>query len=466
MKKRYFISILLVLGILGVTHTAWLTIKPKAPVAVQQAQGGGGPAEPVATKRLRPSIKFDAMMFIIIVILGYLLSFRLTSYLAEFKIDKHYSRIDIVFLAICALLMYVPMSHISNAKKSDVENRNLAVWKPLITQKGEINYNFGKDYDKWFNDRFNLRDLLVSLYKDVQYSIATDYVNLGRWHAYKSNKFIFGNGWYVVYTEAQKALITSNLQRFEEFCTTNGKKLYVIISPIRESIYRDFDKIRISNDYIEVGTTDLVDYIKANSNIKVVYPQDVLLQNRKTDSEILFYKTDHHLTDTGAYLLYKEILSTLKKDFPLLKTTPLSDYNRTDRNLVRWKADRLFDEGWEYLRSKMKDKTFLETQYTYYDYKYPELIKIVGEHPHHIHYNETGRYKILLIGDSYQENLSYFLNTSFKKIDKYRLDQNAKYPLHISSYEKVISESDADIVFLVVHSPNARFIKTMFNGVK
>ena len=155
MKKRYIISFLLVLGILGVTHTAWLTIKPKAPVAVQQVQGGGGTAPQLPKRHSRAGIKFDAMMFIIIVILGYLLSFRLTSYLAEFKLEKNYSRIDIVFLAVCALLMYLPMSHISNSKKSDVENRNLAVWKPLITQKGEINY---KQMQRDFGGTIHLMD--------------------------------------------------------------------------------------------------------------------------------------------------------------------------------------------------------------------------------------------------------------------------------------------------------------------
>ncbi|MCM1010021.1 MAG: hypothetical protein NC390_03960 [Fusobacterium sp.] len=406
------------------------------------------------------------MMFIIIAILGYLLSYRLTSYLADFKVEKHYSRIDIAFLAVCALIMYLPMSHISNAQKSDLENRNLAVWKPLIKNDGSISFNFGRDYDRWFSDRFNFRDSLVTLYKDIKYSIAIDYVDLGRWHAYKSNKFVFGNGAPPVYPEKQKVLITSNLERFEEFCNKSGKKLYVIISPIRESVYRDFDKIRVSDDSVEVGTTELVDYIRSNSNVNVIFPQDTLLKNRKTDNEILFYKTDHHLTDTGAYLLYNDVITTLKKDFPLLKITSLSDYHRTVRNLVRWKGDRLFDEGWEYLRSKMHDKSFLETLYVYYDYKYPERIDISGKHPHYKHYNKFGKYKTLIIGDSYQENLSYFLNTSFKEIDKYRLDPNATHPLHINAYDKIISDSDADMVLLIVHSPYTRFFRTMFNGVE
>ena len=86
---------------------------------------------------VRSGIKFEALPFIIIAILGYLLSYKLTSYLADFKTEKKYSRIDIVFLAVCTVIMFLPMIHISDAKKSDAENRNLAVWKPLINKKGQ-----------------------------------------------------------------------------------------------------------------------------------------------------------------------------------------------------------------------------------------------------------------------------------------------------------------------------------------
>ena len=46
MRKRSIISILLVFVILGLSHNAWLTIKPKSPVAVQTVRGGGGGGSP------------------------------------------------------------------------------------------------------------------------------------------------------------------------------------------------------------------------------------------------------------------------------------------------------------------------------------------------------------------------------------------------------------------------------------
>lgn len=42
MRKRTIISIILVLVILGLSHNAWLTIRPKPQSTVTSIRGGGG----------------------------------------------------------------------------------------------------------------------------------------------------------------------------------------------------------------------------------------------------------------------------------------------------------------------------------------------------------------------------------------------------------------------------------------
>ena len=92
MRKRTIISIILVLVILGLSHNVWLTIRPKPQSTVTSIRGGGGSSSTeinrLLTLRSRVSIKFDAMIFIIIAILGFMLSYKLTSYLADFKVEK------------------------------------------------------------------------------------------------------------------------------------------------------------------------------------------------------------------------------------------------------------------------------------------------------------------------------------------------------------------------------------------
>lgn len=79
------------------------------------------------------------------------------------NIDKQ-SRIDIIFLTIFFTFLFIPMSKINQDEISSQENRMLAKWQPLINEDREINYNFGKDFNEWFNDRFYLRNNMLYLY--------------------------------------------------------------------------------------------------------------------------------------------------------------------------------------------------------------------------------------------------------------------------------------------------------------
>ena len=71
--------------------------------------------------------------------------------------------------------------------------------------------------------------------------------------------------------------------------------------------------------------------------------------------------------------------------------------------------------------------------------------------PYITHFNKNGKYNLLIIGNSFQESLSYFLNTSFKNIDKYRFNSK-DYPLRKYVYEEIIKKSNADIVIFIAHS--------------
>jgi len=106
------------------------------------------------------------------------------------KKEKHHSRIDIAFLIICAVLMYLPISHISNAEISTKENRKFATWQPLITKNGKLNYNFGKDFDNWFNDRFFLRLQIVKMYSAMRYNMAYQYYETQKGFLNKKNNWM------------------------------------------------------------------------------------------------------------------------------------------------------------------------------------------------------------------------------------------------------------------------------------
>lgn len=90
---------------------------------------------------IKPKIIFDIRILTIILILSYLLTYKLTSYLADFKNLKNQSRIEIIFLTVFFILLVLPCLKINDEIISKAENRKLSPYVPFINKSG-INYNF------------------------------------------------------------------------------------------------------------------------------------------------------------------------------------------------------------------------------------------------------------------------------------------------------------------------------------
>ena len=404
-----------------------------------------------------PSTTFQFDIFLSILILSILLSFKLSNYLADFKTIKNASRIDITFLTVFFVILFIPMSHLNSDKVSKNENRTLAKM-PLFTKiDGRINYNYGKEYEEYFNDRFALRNEIISLNHFLVYNIQKIpkmkdfYVNKKNHFIFKDNKI---NSYLKKYSNEELNTIKNNLLSINEIANKNGKDFYILLMPAEESLYQDYN-ILLKRDNVlkEKKLHQICNLSKENLKLNIICMEDDFINYRKTnDKEFLYYKTDHHMTDTAAYITYLKFIKELNKKYDI-KTTSEKEFNISTKTLLRYEENRKYDEGHSYKTANLNDKSLLDTSYKYYDYKYLDKIKIEGSFPHITHYNPDGKYNLLIIGNSFQENLSYFLNTSFKNIDKYRFN-SGEYPLRKEIYEPIIKKSDADIVIFISHSPS------------
>lgn len=222
--------------------------------------------------------------------------------------------------------------------------------------------------------------------------------------------------------------------------------------PAKESLYQDYnDLLKSKYTLKENKLHQICNLSKENPELNITCMEDDFIKYRKTnDKEFLYYKTDLHMTDTAAYITYLKFIKVLNKKYDI-EITPEKDFNISKNVLIRWDWTRNYLEGRSFKMANLNDKSLLDTPYKYYDYKHLNKIKINGEFPHFTHYNPNGKYNLLIIGDSFQESLAYFLNTSFKNIDKYRFNSKA-YPLKKEIYEPIIKKSDTNIVVLILHS--------------
>lgn len=388
-------------------------------------------------------------------ILSILCSLELSNYLADFKTIKNASRIDIAFLAIFFVVLFIPISHINSDKISKIENKTLATMPSFTQPNGRINYFYGKQYEEYFNDRFALRYETILLNHFIIYNLQT-IPNLKQFDVNKKNHFIFNNrvtdGYFKKYSNEKLNIIRDNLLSINKIAKESGKDFYILLMPAEESLYQDYN-ILLKRDNVlkENKLHQICNLSKENPELNIICMEDDFIKYRKTnDKEFLYYKTDHHMTDTAAYITYLKFIKELNKKYDI-KTTPEKDFNISTKTLIRHGSDRGYNEGRSYELAIINNKSSLNTPYKYYDYKYLDNIKIVGLHSHITHYNTNGKYNLLIIGDSFQENLAYFLNTSFKNIDKYRINSD-EFPFKKEIYEPIIKSSKADVVVFISYA--------------
>ena len=438
MKKRYIIALIITILILWLTSPYWLNFKAKY------------------------HAHFEFYIFTIILICGYLFSFKLTEYLANFKNFKNYSRIDIVFLLVFFLLLFIPMSHINyNATKSYTENRELAVYKPLFLPDYKINYNFGDDFNAWFNDRFAFRNNLIYFYNYLVYKIAYKYVKYPNGCINKSNKFLY-KYWYI------KGSKTSNLgkslkalRNFNKFCLNNNIKLYVLVVPTKELIYNPSNSIkRTDNNFVK--------HIKKYNDTNIIYPADELIEASKKD--YIYYKTEHHWTDYGAFTGYKELMKSISRDFNDVKILNENDFNYEYNHLVNADFGEEFGRGQTCSYLGLPDilcRKSLDVKYKYFIHKNEKsLNKIILDGKKKYYYPYGSNHRVILIGTSMGEALSKILPYSFKNTYRIRINTKDKKQTEIFKiikyHKKEILNYKPDILILCITYTNFNKLKNLF----
>ena len=279
--------------------------------------------------KVKASMKFNFEIFVIILVLSFLLIYKASDYVADFSSIKHKSRIDIVFLLIFFSFLFVPMSHINQDKISKQENRRLATWQPFIKKNGEINFNFGKDYEKWFNDRFNLRQEFLNL-NDFKLFLSNVVITKDVLQGKDGWLFL---GWHssiisymnkVLFSDKELSNILSYLNRVDMYCKKHNKKFYFVIAPDKSRIYKEFYPDHIKQISQISKAQQLMDYLEKHSEIKTIYLKDKLIS--KKDKGLLYWKQDTHWNMLGAYYGYQEIMDVIIKDFPGIPVYKVKEY--------------------------------------------------------------------------------------------------------------------------------------------
>ena len=421
----------------------------------------------------RAPLRFVFETFIIILVLSSLFSYKIMDYVADFSSIKHKSRIDIIFLSIFFIMLFIPISHINQEKTSLKENRNLAVWKPLINKDGALNYNFGKDYEAWFNDRFNLRSFLVKtnsvVYRSINKIYRTEKITFDKkYNLLYSNHDFLGLRLNNITAKEDLQLIYKNLIKFNQYCKDNNIKLYILFVP-RWSDFYTYTSIESKLGKVNY-LDDLVNLISKDSELRIIYPKEEMIKENKNTP--MYFKTDHHWTKKGAFICYKELMKEISKDFNNIYVIQESDLTQFFDKKVQATWDQVFYNGRTFVLSGFPESLankILDTDYLYY--KNPRSKDLINNKK--IKYSRTRadideefyypygiNKKALLISNSFGQQLVEFLPYSFQHT--LRLYDNERI-MDMQIYDPIIKDYRPDVIIL---NFQAVYIRNLLNMYK
>jgi alginate O-acetyltransferase complex protein AlgJ len=208
------------------------------------------------------------------------------------------------------------------------ENTTLAS-RPKLKLHGKVLARYPARFETYFNDQFGFRKRLIYWLNVMKVAA------LG---VSPTPKVVFGsNGWLyygdqdVPYYRAVCPLSDLQLERWQErlekrqaWLADRGIPYLVVFAPLKSTVYPEY----MPRAYNRVGTVSRLDqllaHLKAHSDLTVVDLRGAILDEKSRNQ--VFYRTDTHWNNRGAYVGYKQIIEALARPFPQLEAVPISAF--------------------------------------------------------------------------------------------------------------------------------------------
>lgn len=114
-------------------------------------------------------------------------------------------------------------------------------------------------------------------------------------------------------------------------CTGKDTKLIYLIAPNPATIYydeqHDYLLNAIGGKQHSTPGSQFVDYMNGAGKKEGIIVPDLLDVFNEHKDEMIYFSTDTHWSELGAYYAYVEMMTHINKDFPAAKPHPLSDFD-------------------------------------------------------------------------------------------------------------------------------------------
>ena len=227
----------------------------------------------------------------------------------------------VLIILLSNLIWFFAAKHLDS---SNYENRQMAA-KPTLSVD---NYKtFSKDYTSYFNDNLQFRNELITLNTAIDYFVynrsSSENVVIGKdnWLFYAKVGDGDPIGCYCgtnLYSDAELQTLAENCVRQRDFLQEQDMEFVIFIAPNKERIYSEYMPDHYGRPAENYRALQVYQYLKENTDLRIVYPYEELMQAKKSVDENIYFKTDTHWNEIGGYVGAAALCKELGIELPSL----------------------------------------------------------------------------------------------------------------------------------------------------
>lgn len=202
---------------------------------------------------------------------------------------------------------------------------DLSTWGQFATSIAR----YPKAFESYFDDNFAFRDSLIRLHS---YLVIHGLPSSSDALIGKDNWLFYGEPQALASYRRTDRFTTEELENWRleieanrDWLAERGIKYLFVIAPEKSTIYPEYMPEYITRAASQSRLDQFVSYMEQSSDVEIVDLRDELLKHKH--EEILYFRTDTHWNDLGAYIAYQAIIHRLTKWFPQLAPTPAADFS-------------------------------------------------------------------------------------------------------------------------------------------
>ena len=341
-------------------------------------------------------------------------------------------------------------------KSADLnENRERAQLPAIKLEYGSLR-KFPHAYYNYFKDNFGFRDPLIRLNFIVRHRILGESIfnevvfGENDWLFYTGEKSIEDSLGITHYDEETLQRLTGSLELKRNWLSAQGIKYLFVVVPNKETVYGEWFPPYLKKVRNRTGLDEFVDYLKTHTNVDVVDLRQALLLEKKRR---VFYKTDTHWNEYGAFLAYREIMKSVSRWFPVASAETLTDFDM-ERKTEAGGGLAVLVGGYEFLK---EEKIYLVPRKG----RKAHMAEVNSDdrEPFAMSQDDKRLPRALVFRDSFFNDIIPFISEQFQYARYYWQRWDDETPIR-----EIIEETRPDIVIEEVVERKIKFDKTDFTG--